>query len=257
MQVKKALVDPAALRGPVQDYVFQHAPAGIERGDVSTWIDPPFVNGLHTHSGTTANKDARSDTEAALWRERPGTAGSGLGMFSGGGSWKMMTPSPKEDPSAPEPTVGGDSVFRSAAEGLGSEPWLLAATVNNPALVGVAEALIGAPVRPAPRVRGVYTIWPTSDHSERTPGGHIDGRPGQLSAMILADTVAPHSGGFHIWPGSPHRLMHFFETSQGNDVRAYHRLLRPQLLWLFLFRLLLLFPRPLRLAHLLILGARG
>ena len=37
-------------------------------------------------------------------------------------------------------------------------------------------------------------------------GGHNDGRPGQLSAMVLAGDVLPHCGGFHVWPGAPKRL---------------------------------------------------
>ena len=52
----------------------RHGGTARRRHDSSTWVDPPFVNGLHMPGGITANKDARGDTAAVLWRERPGTA---------------------------------------------------------------------------------------------------------------------------------------------------------------------------------------
>jgi hypothetical protein len=105
----------------------------------------------------------------------------------------------------------------------------------------------------------------TSDHHGKAPGGHNDGRPGQLSglgppgvlkrpcvfcsksvscgafvwarralnipkrwfparaAMVLVADVPPHSGGFHVWPGAPNRLYHFWETSQGNGMASHRR----------------------------------
>ena len=54
-----------------------------------------------------------------------------------------------------------------AAAGLGSEPWLLRATAHAPAMVSAVETLIGAPVRLASRTRGVYTLWPSSNHASR------------------------------------------------------------------------------------------
>ena len=102
-------------------------------------------------------------------------------------------------------SYGGD-VFGAEASGLGAEPWLLELTANHPNMRAVVTQMMGGPIRMCQRTRGVYTIWPTTDHEERTVGGHNDGRPGQLSAMVLAGDVLPHCGGFHVWPGAPKRL---------------------------------------------------
>jgi hypothetical protein len=195
--VKRQLLDPASLM-PVTNHVWKHAPACVRRADPTSWVDPNFLPGLHNLHGTTTSKDGRSGS----WSERAGPPREvGRGHF-GDGSWRLMSPAATASSSS-----GGDCVCAAGGGGgggggLGSEGWLLSATAHAPAVVGVVERLLGARVRAAPRVRGVYMLWPTSDHRERAVHGHNDSRPGQVSAMVLAADVPPHSGGFTVWPSS-------------------------------------------------------
>ena len=145
------------------------APSFVDRHDPSTWVNPPFVGGLHNFAGKTTSKDGRSGD----WGERPGPPlGSGFGIFSEGrkgkpgASWKLMSPTPK----ASGESYGGD-VFGAPASGLGAEPWLLELTANHPNMRSVVTQLVGGPIRICQRTRGIYTIWPTTDHHERTVGG--------------------------------------------------------------------------------------
>jgi hypothetical protein len=216
--VKRGLLDGAAL-GAVRDHVFAQAPSFVRRDDRSTWVNPPFVGGLHNPlAPVTHGKDGRRGDWGV--QPEPPPAGSGFGIMSEGrgegkpgSSWKLMSPTP--NPATGE-AFGGD-IFGQPARGLGAEPWLLELTANAPAMRSVVAQLCGGPIRLCQRTRGVYTIWPTTDHASRTVGGHNDGRPGQLSAMVLASDVPPHCGGFHVWPGSPQRLWPYWETSQGNE----------------------------------------
>lgn len=63
-----------------------------------------------------------------------------------------------------------------------------------------------------------HTPFAAAAAQTKTTGGHNDGRPGQLSAMVLVEDVPAHSGGFTVWPGSPAQLYHFWETSEGNGM---------------------------------------
>jgi hypothetical protein len=153
----------------VRDYVFDMAPSFVDRHDPTTWVDPPFVGGLHNLAGKTTSKDGRSGD----WGERSGPPFSaGYGFFSEGrkgkpgSSWKIMSPTPK----ASGESYGGD-VFGVPASGLGAEPWLLELTANHPHMRSVVTQLVGGPIRMCQRTRGIYTIWPTTDHTERTVGG--------------------------------------------------------------------------------------
>lgn len=150
------------------------APSFIDRHDPSTWIDPPFVGGLHNFAGKTTSKDGRSGD----WGERPGPSnGSGYGLFSKSSSWKLMSPTPHVSGAS----YGGD-VFGARASGLGAEPWLLDLTANHPDMRSVVTQLVGAPIRMCQRTRGIYTIWPTTDHEERTVGGKPCG--GSLICLV-------------------------------------------------------------------------
>jgi hypothetical protein len=120
-------------------------------------------------------------------------------------------------PNASTGKVYGGDFVGSPAQGLGAEPWLLDLTANHPNMHQVVTQLVGGPIRKSARTRGIYTIWPTSGHEDKTVGGHNDGRPGQLSAMCLVTDVHANCGGFTIWPGSPNRLYRYWSTSQGNE----------------------------------------
>ena len=48
--VKKRLLDPASL-APIVDHVWANAPACVDRSDPASWVDPPFVSGLHNCPG--------------------------------------------------------------------------------------------------------------------------------------------------------------------------------------------------------------
>ena len=195
---------------PIVEHVFANAPAGVSQADPATWIDPPFQPGLHNLHGKTTSKDGRSGD----WQEQDGPpVAAGRGFFSHGAAWRVMSPTAQPDGRS----YGGDRIGQ-AASGLGAEPWLLKATAHAPNLVQAVETLLGAPVRPAPRTRGIYTLWPTSSHHGQGVSGHVDGRPGQISAMVLVSAVPSHAGGFHVWPGSHRRLFHLWDTSQGSSM---------------------------------------
>lgn len=209
--VKRGLLDGDALRR-IREYVFSMAPSTVDADSPSTWVNPPFIEGLHNPLAPVSHgKDGRSGD----WKERPRPPGaesfSGI-MSEKGSGWKLMSPTPN---AATGKVFGGDLIDKyyddiSYTQGLGSEPWLLDLTANHPNMRQVVTQMVGGPIRLCARTRGIYTIWPADGHEEKTVGGHNDGRPGQLSAMCLASDVHANCGGFHVWPGSPNRLYKYW-----------------------------------------------
>ena len=85
---------------------------------------------------------------------------------------------------------------------------------TNPWVVGVVERMVGGPLRAAERTRGVYALFPQSDHAKAEAlGPHHDTCNSQVIVMLLVDDVAPSSGGFTVWPTS-HVAMYRAHTDE-------------------------------------------
>ena len=103
-------------------------------------------------------------------------------------------------------------------EGIGTEGFLVERIANHPAMRALAEAFIGAPVRRPRRVRGIYCIFPKTPESAVRYGPHADNAAAHLSAMVMADTTPPNTGGFTVWPGSHRRLHPHWDTVHGGAI---------------------------------------
>lgn len=116
------------------------------------------------------------------------------------GNWKMRSPN-----------------------GLGTEPFILSSTANHPAVRKVVRHLIGDPVKPADRVRGVYVVLPKPIDVEGSLGPHVDHAAAQVSAMVILDETPRRCGGFTIWPGS-HTLLHeYWDTCYSAYISDQHK----------------------------------
>lgn len=97
---------------------------------------------------------------------------------------------------------------------VGHDPAFLAATSRHPNVLTVVESIVGGPVRIPNRNRGIYCIWPRSNHlraEQPLPiqaqlGPHIDSSPAEMQCAIYLDDVGSHAGGFTLWPRSPQML---------------------------------------------------
>ena len=180
--LKHGLLGPDVLE-PLRRLLWSRAPPTLRRDDRDTWVDPQ----LHWGPGT----GQRGPDEAPERRADPW-----VGELADGPSWRFRS--------------GG-------AGGIGSEPEFLR-IANHPALVRCVAGLIGDPVRPCSRTRGVYCIFPSSvDTPSNSLGPHLDGSCNQISAMVLVEDAPPQCGGFTLWPGSHAVLWHDFLTSQGHE----------------------------------------
>jgi len=101
---------------------------------------------------------------------------------------------------------GGAWKMRSK-NGIGTEPFMLDEIGNHPRMRQMASRFIGEPLKPTERVRGLYCVFPNQPGSEGKLSPHADQTAGDLSAMVFVDEVAPHCGGFTLWPGS-HHIVH-------------------------------------------------
>ena len=106
----------------------------------------------------------------------------------------------------------------------GSDPDLLAVTVQDNACRRVAELLLSENLRPSRRTRGVYAIFPSKKTHQaplsnpdilRMLGPHCDRVVQQLNVCIYLDDVTPRNGGFTLYPGS-HRIMHWAHQYAAN-----------------------------------------
>ena len=114
-------------------------------------------------------------------------------------NWKMRSPGPA---------------------GIGTEAFLVDAIANHPNVIAVARAFLGAPIRPARRVRGIYAVFPKPPSAPGRLGPHADYMAAQLSAMVLAGDIPPRCGGFTLWPGSHHLLHPHWDTLHGGVMSA-------------------------------------
>ena len=95
---------------------------------------------------------------------------------------------------------------------IGTEDFILKATAQHPNVQRLVRQLIGDPIRPPNRVRGVYVILPKPSSKEGGLGPHVDHAAAQLSAMVLLAKTPPRCGGFTIWPGSHSRLHTYWKS---------------------------------------------
>ncbi|MBF67559.1 MAG: hypothetical protein CMQ29_07675 [Gammaproteobacteria bacterium] len=109
---------------------------------------------------------------------------------------------------------------------IGTETFLVDATARHPRLRAIAARLIGLPLRPTVRVRGVYCILPRPPGVEGYLGPHTDDQSAQLGAMVLIDDVPPRCGGFTLWPGTHHNFRPHWTANVGGRIvekEAYER----------------------------------
>lgn len=104
------------------------------------------------------------------------------------------------------------------SDGLGTQSFLVDRVANCPAVTEVAKALLGSEVEPARRVRGVYAVFPKPPCERWKLGPHGDYMASQLSAMVFADDIPPHCGGFALWPGSHIRLHCCWDNVHGSTI---------------------------------------
>ena len=134
-----------------------------------------------------------------------------------------------EDHSRVGSLMGTNWKMRSRGEtGIGTERFLVDELANHPKMLNVAEAFLGARIKPVRRVRGIYGVLPFVDTAHDRMYPHGDYMASQLSAMVLLCDIGPRCGGFTIWPGS-HRRMHMCwdrvsgSTITGDRVEMYPR----------------------------------
>lgn len=121
----------------------------------------------------------------------------------------------EEDAATVGPLTRDGWKFRSRGV-IGSESLFVDGIANHPHMRELIGKFIGDPVRHPRRVRGVYMQLPKGPDVEENLSPHADGTTAHLSAMVLIDDIAPHCGGFTVWPGS-HRLLHpHYTTVFGN-----------------------------------------
>lgn len=102
--------------------------------------------------------------------------------------------------------------------GLGTQSFLVDQIANHPGIRTVASSMLGSPIEFARRVRGVYAIFPKPPEEDWSLGPHGDYMASQLSAMVFADDVPPHCGGFVVWPGSHTRLHQCWDYVHGSHI---------------------------------------
>jgi|TARA_Y100000310_G_scaffold277758_2_gene295754 hypothetical protein len=103
-------------------------------------------------------------------------------------------------------------------DGIGTEPFLVDRIANHANIRAVVGTLMGLPVQPVRRVRGIYCVFPKPPQAEARYGPHADYMAAQLTAMVVADSIPPHAGGFTVWPGSHLRLHMHWDTVFGGTI---------------------------------------
>ncbi len=99
----------------------------------------------------------------------------------------------------------GNDVWRW--HGIGHDPDLVNRTSAHPSVLHMAELLMGGPVKRPWRNRGIYAIFPRdSEYPATKLGPHMDQNMTEMMVVTYLEDVAPRSGGFTIYPTSPHRL---------------------------------------------------
>ena len=107
-------------------------------------------------------------------------------------------------------------------DGIGTESFLTDQMANHTNMRQVVEALIGGPVQPSHRVRGIYCVFPSAPGTTGRYNVHIDYISSHVAAMIIGSEIAPRGGGFMFWPGS-HTVLHpYWQTVHGSGMAVEH-----------------------------------
>ena len=104
--------------------------------------------------------------------------------------------------------------------GIGTEALLVDGIAGHPNVQSAVANLIGGPVKPVRRVRGVYCIFPSAPGTENRYNVHVDYISSHVAAMVLADEIGPGCGGFMFWPGSHTTLHPYWQTVHGSGMDA-------------------------------------
>ena len=132
--------------------------------------------------------------------------------------WAPLPPTPKAGPHTGRRRVDWDGTTVKLHD-FGSNEQLVRLVPNNPAVRGIATALLGD-LRPSSRTRGVYALFPKApeataakrqaEPSEEAVGAamgpHMDRVCQQLNVCVYLDDVPPRCGGFTLYPGSHRRM---------------------------------------------------
>lgn len=186
--VKRGLI-PAAELAPFVELLWRQPPAlvaGLSPSKPASWVAPgeqwPADNryGLEAHF---------QDLSVPWLARRPHTCGRGSN------TWKW--------------------------HGIGHDQMFVDQTSAHPNVLHVVEALLGGPIRRPTRNRGIYSVFPAKQHDTAEAaaappppppslGPHtdtpLDVTVSDLMMVVNVQAVAPRSGGFSIWPGSPQLL---------------------------------------------------
>ena len=99
----------------------------------------------------------------------------------------------------------GNDVWRW--HGIGHDPEFVNVTSAHPAVLNMAELLMGGPVKRPWRNRGIYSIFPRdADYPPTRLGPHMDQNMTEMMVVTYLDDVPPRGGGFTIYPTSAQRL---------------------------------------------------
>jgi len=104
--------------------------------------------------------------------------------------------------------------------GIGTEDFLVNKVANHSNVHQIVKNLIGEPVQPARRVRGIYCVFPSKLGVINCHTAHVDYIASHLTAMVIADDIGPQCGGFMLWPGSHLELHPYWSTVHGSGMDA-------------------------------------
>ena len=114
-----------------------------------------------------------------------------------GTNWKMRSPGP---------------------DGVGTESFLVDGIANHPAMIEIVSHFLGAPVKPASRVRGIYGVLPKHPDTNEKLHPHGDYMAAEISAMVLLHDTDPKSGSYTVWPGSHARMHMQWDKVHGSTI---------------------------------------
>ena len=206
----------------------------FERGVPASDAEIEFfkANGFLFKRGMLEKVEA-CDAMSRIWRSLHQALSLRSGM-----NWTLSSDDPNSwrNPQWAEMPKADDSGFfegrqRTAVHGrtvklheIGNEDYLLKLLPHNPKVRAVAKALLGEPLKPIERTRGVYAIFPTSELTDEERqaeitgdrlGPHTDRVCQQLNVCAYLEDVPPRSGGFTVYPGS-HKILfkaHQYESN--------------------------------------------
>lgn len=132
--------------------------------------------------------------------------------------WCHAEPAPKSGFYEGRPKIVADRRTVKLHD-LGHQRYIRDMSTNHRYIRGIAEQVLGRPLKTSERTRGVYALFPSvrgQQHPESAKlGPHTDRVCQQLNIAVYLADVEPQAGGFTIWPGS-HQYMHDAHRFQSN-----------------------------------------